>query len=120
MANVTSCGDQTYFGNATSTVGWTTNFPNITVDNSGTVTVSGTNINLGGSGVGTTTAAGCVLTVGNSGTVWTGFDNKDLSGFCELVLSALGHDTTYDDFCKMSNSERKALLRDIKIKRVLD
>jgi nitrate/nitrite transporter NarK len=45
---------------------------------------------------------------------------NDMLDFCELVLSALGHDVKYNDFCKMSDVERKSLLRDIKIKRVLE
>lgn len=124
MANSTSCGDQTYFGIATPTVGWSTNIPNtITYDNtSGSVTVSGTSINFSNLGIGVTTvSSGSVLTVNGSGTsVWSTSINNDVTDFCEMVLSALGHDITYDDFCKMSSSERKALLRDIKIKRLLD
>lgn len=34
--------------------------------------------------------------------------------------TVLGHDIKYQDFQKMSKEERKSLLRDIKIKRVLD
>ncbi len=46
--------------------------------------------------------------------------NSDMIDFFELVLVALGYDITYDEFSKMSGEEKKAIIRDIKIKRVLD
>ena len=46
--------------------------------------------------------------------------NSDMIDFLELVLVALGYDITYDEFSKMSSDEKKAIIRDIKIKRVLD
>lgn len=46
--------------------------------------------------------------------------SNDMIEFFELVLVALGYDITYDEFSKMSPEERKAIIRDIKIKRVLD
>lgn len=121
MANVLSpCGDQSYW-NTTSNLPSST----ITVDNtSGTITVSGISVNqpqIGGALTGTSITAGSTLTIANGTSIWTSNAiNNDMTEFCEMVLSALGHDTSYDDFCKMSSSERKALLRDIKIKRVLD
>jgi len=46
--------------------------------------------------------------------------SNDMIEFFELVLVALGYDITYDEFSKMSPEERKSIIRDIKIKRVLD
>lgn len=46
--------------------------------------------------------------------------NSNMIEFFELVLAAIGYDITYDEFTQMSKEERKAILRDIKIKRVLD
>lgn len=46
--------------------------------------------------------------------------SSDMIDFFELVLVALGYDITYEDFSKMSSDEKKAIIRDIKIKRVLD
>lgn len=46
--------------------------------------------------------------------------SNDMIDFFELVLMALGYDITYEDFSKMSSDEKKAIIRDIKIKRVLD
>ncbi len=59
-----------------------------------------------------------VLSISSSGSIWT--TNNDITEFCELTLAAMGLDIKYQDFQKMSNDERKSLLRDIKIKRVLD
>lgn len=45
--------------------------------------------------------------------------NSDLVQFQELILVALGIDVTFEQFCSMSIDERKSLIRDIKINRVL-
>ena len=45
--------------------------------------------------------------------------NSDLVQFQELILAALGIDVTYEQFCSMSIDERKSLIRNIKINRVL-
>lgn len=65
---------------------------------------------------------GTTITTGSlvNSVVINGDWKSDITDFCELVLSALGHDDIkYVDFCEMSSSERSSLLRDIKIKRVL-
>lgn len=73
--------------------------------------------------IGTIAPSGSVLSVGNStgNSAWsTNISLKsDITDFCELVLSALGQDITFEDFEKMSKDQRKSLLRDIKINRVL-
>jgi len=55
---------------------------------------------------------------GGSGTLNISM-NSDLVQFQELILVALGIDVTYEQFCSMSIDERKSLIRDIKINRVL-
>lgn len=45
--------------------------------------------------------------------------DTNTTDFCELVLSVLGYDIKYDDFCKMTKEEKKSLLRDIKINKIL-
>jgi len=45
--------------------------------------------------------------------------NSDLTDFFELVLAALGYDITFEDFKKMSPSERNQLIRDIKLKTII-
>jgi hypothetical protein len=44
---------------------------------------------------------------------------NDLIEFNELLFIALGVDIKFDDFCKMDQSERKSLIRDIKINKIL-
>lgn len=64
-------------------------------------------------------------TVDNSNIVYSsGWDNSislssDLTDFFELVLAALGYDITFEDFKKMSSSERNQLIRDIKLKTII-
>lgn len=43
----------------------------------------------------------------------------DLVQFQELILAALGVDITYEEFCRLSQEDKKSLIRDIKINRVL-
>jgi hypothetical protein len=45
--------------------------------------------------------------------------SSDLTDFFELVLAALGYDITFEDFKKMSLSERNQLIRDIKLKTII-
>ena len=66
---------------------------------------------------------GQILMTNDSGTVaWndTLSLSSDMIEFFELVLAVIGYDITYDEFSKMSPEERKSIIRDIKIKRVLD
>lgn len=67
-------------------------------------------------------------TVDNSNIVYSSgsgsWDNSislssDLTDFFELVLAALGYDITFEDFKKMSSSERNQLIRDIKLKTII-
>jgi len=45
--------------------------------------------------------------------------SNDITDFFELVLAALGHDITYDEFSKMTKSERNQIIREIKLKTIL-
>jgi hypothetical protein len=58
----------------------------------------------------------------SSGSSWSNVSlsiNSDLTDFFELVLAALGYDITFEDFKKMSLSERNQLIRDIKLKTII-
>lgn len=57
----------------------------------------------------------------NNGTSWDSNYTHltHLAEFCELVFAALGHDVTFAEFQNMSDDQRKSLLRDIKLNRVL-
>ncbi len=58
------------------------------------------------------------LSSGSSGSLGVSL-NEELTDFFDLVLAALGHDITYDDFSKMTKSERNQIIRDIKLKTIL-
>lgn len=45
--------------------------------------------------------------------------NSDLIEFTELLFAVLGYDITFEEFSKMTKEQRKSILRDIKINRVL-
>ena len=112
--NNTSTSTTTMIGHSTPTVGWDpSSLPKISATaSSGTLNVIGVS----------NTKSNLVLTSSATGTsAWSTIAvNNDMTEFCELVLAVLGHDIKYQDFQKMSKEERKSLLRDIKIKRVLD
>lgn len=72
----------------------------------------------------TTTGISGGLNVGGHNNIAIGYSSlvngqQDMIDFFELVLVALGYDVDYADFCKMSKAEKKSLLRDIKIKRLI-
>jgi len=45
--------------------------------------------------------------------------DSNITDFMELTLMALGYDITFNEFKKMSKEEKKSIIRDIKINRVL-
>ena len=45
--------------------------------------------------------------------------NKDLIEYIEFAFQVMGIDLSYEDFKKMSDDEKKAFLRDIKINKIL-
>jgi hypothetical protein len=58
----------------------------------------------------------------NTGSSWSDVSlslNSDMTDFFELVLAALGYDITFENFKKMSSSERNQLIRDIKLKTII-
>jgi len=61
---------------------------------------------------------GMIFNDGTS-TVTIGIDDS-FTDFCELILVALGIEIKYDDFKKMTKEERKSLIRDIKINKLIN
>lgn len=45
--------------------------------------------------------------------------NSDLIEFTELLFAVLGYDITFEEFSEMTKEQKKSILRDIKINRVL-
>ena len=75
-----------------------------------------------GSIVGTSVSSGSYLIANGSGSSMWSTDisiDTSITDFMELTLMALGYDITYEEFKKMSKEEKKSIIRDIKINRVL-
>lgn len=69
----------------------------------------------------TTTDLGSWSSIGYNDTSTSITDQMaEMIEFFDLVMIALGHDITFDKFKSMSSKERLALIRDIKIKRVIE
>lgn len=67
-------------------------------------------------------STGCIIFNTSTGTVNIEDmynDQKNQIEFFELCLLAMGYDIKYDDFKKMSPADKKSLLRDIKLNRIL-
>jgi hypothetical protein len=46
--------------------------------------------------------------------------NNDIIEFTELLFNVLGYDITFEEFSKMTKEERRSMLRDVKINRLLE
>lgn len=78
--------------------------------------------NLLNNTISTTLVGNQNIVYSNSGSSWSDVSlslNSDLTEFFELVLAALGYDITFEDFKKMSSSERNQIIRDIKLKTII-
>ena len=84
-----------------------------------------TNITSYGSLVGsnlTSTSTGTLILNSNSNITssYSWIDtNKDIKDFVEFVLDILGIDLKYEDFIKMSDSDKKAFIRNWKLNQIL-
>lgn len=69
--------------------------------------------------VSNTIAGGSNISIGyNSGSYVVDI-NRDLIEYIEFAFQIMGLDLTYEDFKKMSQDEKKAFLRDIKLNKIL-
>lgn len=70
----------------------------------------------------TSTSTGTLIINGNSN-ITSGYScidtNKDIKDFVEFVLEILGIDLKYEDFIKMSDSDKKAFIRNWKLNQIL-
>jgi hypothetical protein len=70
----------------------------------------------------TSTSTGTLIINGNSNITssYSWIDtNKDIKDFVEFVLEILGIDLKYEDFIKMSDSDKKAFIRNWKLNQIL-
>ena len=70
----------------------------------------------------TSTSTGTLIINGNSN-ITSGYScidtNKDIKDFVEFALEILGIDLKYEDFIKMSDSDKKAFIRNWKLNQIL-
>jgi hypothetical protein len=84
-----------------------------------------TNITSYGSLVGsnlTSTSTGTLIINGNSNITssYSWIDtNKDIKDFVEFALDILGIDLKYEDFIKMSDSDKRSFIRNWKLNQIL-
>jgi hypothetical protein len=59
------------------------------------------------------------IAIGYSGTSYTIDLKEELVEYIDFAFQVMGIDLSYEDFKKMSDDEKKAFLRDIKINKIL-
>ena len=70
----------------------------------------------------TSTSTGTLIINGNSNITssYSWIDtNKDIKDFVEFVLDILGIDLKYEDFIKMSDSDKRSFIRNWKLNQIL-
>ena len=80
-----------------------------------------TNITSYGSLLGSTTSTGTLIINGNSNisSSYSWIEKKDIKDFVEFFLEILGIDLKYEDFIKMSDSDKRAFIRNWKLNQIL-
>lgn len=82
------------------------------------ITNSGNNYTTTSGGITTTTTSGTILSGSyNYGIPHT--EDKNLIEYIDFISTILGIDINYEKFKKMSDSEKKSFLREIKINNIL-
>ena len=80
-----------------------------------------TNITSYGSLLGSTTSTGTLIINGSSNisSSYSWIEKKDIKDFVEFFLEILGIDLKYEDFIKMSDSDKRAFIRNWKLNQIL-
>lgn len=80
-----------------------------------------TNITSYGSLIGSTTSTGTLIINGNSNisSSYSWIEKKDIKDFVEFFLEILGIDLKYEDFIEMSDSDKRAFIRNWKLNQIL-
>ena len=85
-----------------------------------TTTLNGT-ILVNGSSSLTTCTTGATLTVANGGTVWSDRSHiDDVKDYIDFALELMGIDLDFQKFSKMTTDEKKAMIREMKINKIID
>ena len=127
MSNLSNIGSltngtcNTAIGNTTLTTGWDAS--TIKIHSGSSTGISSGTIVSSGISSGTIVGSSTGITLGSVNTAYGSYTigaSQDMIDFYELILAALGYDISYQDFAKMTKEQRKSLLRDVKLKRLID
>jgi hypothetical protein len=83
-----------------------------------TSTLNGINIHSGN--VLTSTTGGCLVSYANGG-AWTDRGHiDDVKDYIDFALELMGIDLDFQKFSKMTTDEKKAMIREMKINKIID
>lgn len=84
-----------------------------------TTTLNGINIHSGS--VLTSTTGGCLVSYTNGGATWTDRSHiDDVKDYIDFALELMGIDLNFDRFSRMTTDEKKAMIREMKINKIID
>jgi len=87
--------------------------------NTTNTTLNGINIHSGN--VLTSTTGGCLVSYANSGATWTDRGHiDDVKDYIDFALELMDIDLNFERFSKMTVDEKKAMIREMKINKIID
>lgn len=85
-----------------------------------TTTLNG-NILVNGNSTITTTSTGVNLMYANGGAVWSDRSHiDDVKDYIDFTLELMGIDLDFQKFSKMTTDEKQAMIREMKINKIID
>jgi hypothetical protein len=87
-----------------------------------TTTLNGINIHSGNVLTSTTgTTGGCLVSYVNGGATWTDRSHiDDVKDYIDFALELMNIDLNFERFSRMTNDEKKAMIREMKINKIID
>jgi hypothetical protein len=84
-----------------------------------TTTLNGINIHSGN--VLTSTTSGCLVSYASGGATWTDRSHiDDVKDYIDFALELMDIDLNFERFSKMTTDEKKAMIREMKINKIID
>ena len=92
------------------------------VNTNTTTTLNGINIHSNGNLLtSSSTTSGCLLSYTNGGSNWVDRSHiDDVKDYIDFVLELMDIDLNFDKFSRMSTDEKKAMIREMKINKIID
>ena len=85
--------------------------------NTNITTLNGINIHNGN--LLTSNSSGCLVSYSNGG--WVDRSSiDDMKDYIDFALELMGIDLNFDKFSRMSNDEKKSMIREMKINKIID